>query len=238
MKVRNRRAITSPMLFPSEPTLMCSPTGTRNRAHHLQEGHDGPEQVREGPPRPGEDQRRVKVRLRHADNTNTIPLSLGQFPFGTVCLQYIRSRGLGLNGGESQLDWHCHISLLCTEFRGIFPFIILRPSLSPCAPSQFSSHVLRSESVHKGLSPIYAALSCVAFMIALERLENHLTGQFLNTQPESTPCSAAATPYWQPGNPVKHSLTVLRLVNGKISHQPLRRRRPPMLLGADGGSCL
>lgn len=66
-------------------------TVPRNRAHHRLQGHDGSVQVRERPPRPREDQRRVEESItvsQHTTHTNTDT----SFPWvnsllGTVCVQ-------------------------------------------------------------------------------------------------------------------------------------------------------
>lgn len=102
-------------------------TVPRVRAHHRLQGHVGSVQVREGPPRPREDKRRVEELItvsQHTSQTNTDT----SFPWvnsllGTVCVQTTR-------------DWegysHCHISPQCTEFRGICAFQLLAtPSSVP-----------------------------------------------------------------------------------------------------------
>jgi hypothetical protein len=116
-----------------------TPAGPRNRAHHLQEGHDDPEQVREGSPRPRETQRRVKA-CPSVGLYTSIPIqylfSLGQFPLvPSVC------RVGQDTEEESPLDWHCHISSPVYRILEVSPFCLFLPTW--CLRHRLCSRALR-----------------------------------------------------------------------------------------------
>jgi hypothetical protein len=142
MKVCWARAIRAPLLFPRAPALIPTPTGTRNRAHYVQARHDGPEQVGETSPRPGEAQRRVNVR-RHDRVIQTlptlIPLFLGSnFPLVLFVCYISNQEGCELGGEEPPLGWHCVISPPVYRILEAFPVLLMRACVRRALQSPFA----------------------------------------------------------------------------------------------------
>lgn len=154
MKVRRLDAISALSLCPHRTALISIPTATRNGAHHFQAGHDGSEQVREASARPGEAQRRVRVRLYDCviqTLPTSIPLFLGSI-FHLVLFVCYKSdqEGCEFRPQESLLGNYCVISppvyRILEAFSVSFVFTCIVHIILACSgPRESSRSVLAAD---------------------------------------------------------------------------------------------
>ena len=164
MKVRSFHSIRALLLF--EPSLTSNPTATRNGAHHIQAWHDGSEQVGETSSRPGEAQRRVKVR-QHPCIIQTIPIPipiphfLGSTFHLVLFVCYISNQeSCKLGWDVSPLGWHCVISPPVYRILEAFQFCL--PLHASCVPVSLCALETQCTDYRAILSNLLALLSVPA----------------------------------------------------------------------------